>query len=74
MTEGLLVLAIAGITKWLKDTIPGIQGWITPIVAAVLGLLAGIGHLEGLTPITGLLTALAAVGGLTAIDRFSNNG
>lgn len=71
MTETLLVLAIIGAVTTLK--LSGIiSGWITVVVAIVLGALAGFAGLQGLTIITGILTGLAALGTATVADRIAS--
>lgn len=71
MTETLLVLAIIGTVTTLK--LSGIvNGWVTVVVAIVLGIVAGLGHVEGLNIITGLLSGLAALGTATVADRIAN--
>lgn len=71
MKEGLLALAIVGTLQGLKLSQYGekVQGVVTVLVAALLGLLAGLSGLDGMTPVTGLLTGLAASGAVTVIDR-----
>jgi len=71
MNEGLLALAIVGTLKALKLSQYGdkVSGLVTVAVAALLGLIAGLGGLEGLNWVSGLMTGLAAVGAITAIDR-----
>ncbi len=70
MNQGLLVLAIIGAVTTLK--LSGVvNGWVTVIVAVVLGILAGTAGLEGLNIVTGILTGLGALGTATVADRIS---
>ena len=70
MNQGLLVLAIIGAVTTLK--LSGVvNGWVTVIVAVVLGILAGTAGLEGLNIVTGILTGLGALGTATVADRTS---
>jgi hypothetical protein len=72
MAEGLLVLAIIGAVTTLK--LSGIvNGWVTVAVAIILGIVAGIGQVEGLNVITGLLSGLAALGTATVADRIAKS-
>ena len=65
---GLVIIAI---TEGLKKAFPGITGYITIALAAVLGLLAGVAGIEGLTWFTGLLVGLGAAGGIKVATSFS---
>jgi Kef-type K+ transport system membrane component KefB len=66
ITSASVVLAIVGTTESVKQfRDSGFVGVITPLVAAALGLLAGYGHLLGLSPIQGVFFGLAAVGSHT---------
>jgi len=64
--------AIIAVTEAIKRVIPGVQGWITIIVAAALGLAAGIAGLEGLNWWTGLVSGLVASGGMTVAKTISS--
>lgn len=58
----VVIGAIVGTTQALKVGFPDkFQGIVVVLTAVVLGLLAGFGHLLGLTPIGGLFYGLAAV-------------
>ena len=54
--------AIVAILEGIKRYVPQVNGGITIILAALLGGYAGLLGIEGLTPITGIYTGLAAVG------------
>lgn len=70
MNDSLLVLAIIGAVTTLK--LSGVvNGWVTVAVAIALGLVAGIGGVEGLNIYTGLLTGLGALGVSTVADRIA---
>jgi len=71
MNEGLLALAIVGAITALKLS-GKVSGWVTVVVAIVLGGLAGYGGIEGLTVISGILTGLAALGAATVADRIAS--
>jgi len=71
MEEITLVAAVIAVTQFAKQAFPKISGWVTIVFAAALGLLAGYTGLEGLTPMTGLLAGLAAVGTHTIVSRIS---
>ncbi len=75
MNQGLLALAIVGAVSTLKHSIKSdvISGWVTVAIAISLGLLAGFGGVEGLTPITGILTGLTSIGGMSVVDRVVQN-
>lgn len=68
MEYGLLGLAIIGAISALKES-GKVHGWVTIVIAIALGALAGYGEIEGLNIVTGILTGLAAVGTITAVDR-----
>jgi hypothetical protein len=73
MNESLLVLAVAGVVTFVKHVFPDkVSGWVTVVLALVAGVAAGYAGIEGLNPFTGILTALAAIGGMTAVDRVSS--
>ena len=62
--------AVIAITKVVKDLAPQVAGIVTVLVAVVLGGLAGYQHvLDTPDVLTGVLTALAAVGVVTVADR-----
>ena len=71
MSDSLLVLAIIGAVTALKLS-GKVSGWITVVVAIVLGALAGFSGVEGLNIITGILTGLAALGVATVADRIAD--
>lgn len=72
MEDSLLVLAIIGAVTTLK--LSGVvNGWVTVAVAIVLGIVAGIGQVEGLNVFTGLLTGLSALGVATVADRIAKS-
>lgn len=55
--------AIIAVTQLIKQIFPAqISGALTIIVAVVLGALAGYAKIDGLTILTGVFAALAAVG------------
>lgn len=68
MEYGLLGLAIIGAVSALKMT-GKVSGWVTIAIAVILGAMAGVGGVEGLEIIPGILTGLAAVGASTLADR-----
>lgn len=69
LEKGLLVLAIIGTVSVLKETSTKISGWITILIAITIGVLAGLGGVEGLNIVTGILSALAALGTVAVVDR-----
>jgi len=71
MEKTLLGLAIIGAVSALKLS-GKVSGWVTIALAIALGALAGWGQVEGLTIVTGILTALGAVGVVVVADRISS--
>jgi len=72
MSEELLLgAAIIGTIQAIKS-ITGVNGWITILIAAGLGFLAGWANIDGLNPITGLLSGLASVGTMTIAGEVTN--
>ena len=67
--------AIIAITQVIKSVVPNekVNGPVVIIVAAVLGLLAGVGAVNGLTPLSGLITGLAASGAVSLGQFISGN-
>lgn len=58
----VVIAAIVGTTQAFKVAFPDrVQGIVTVLIAAVLGLLAGFGHVLGLSAIEGLFYGLSAV-------------
>lgn len=62
MTQLVTISAIIAITQWIKLAFPNVAGWVTILVATVIGLLAGLANFEGLNPLSGVMNAWAAVG------------
>jgi len=54
--------AIIAVTEAIKRVFPQVSGIVTIIVAAVLGVLAGLAKIDGLDWLSGLITGLVAVG------------
>jgi len=54
--------SIIAVTEAIKRIAPGVNGIVTIIVAAVLGVLAGLAKIDNLNWLSGLITGLAAVG------------
>lgn len=78
---GILGLAIAGTVSALKTAFPAkVTGIVTIVAAIIIGLLAGYSGMQdltplaaNLTPLSGVIVALATVGLMSAIDRLSGN-
>jgi len=62
MTQLEVGAAIVAVTEGIKRVFPKINGWITIVVAAVLGVLAGVLGLAGLNWASGLVVGLSAAG------------
>lgn len=60
--EITVVTAIVAVTQLVKKLAPSVSGWLTVVVAAVIGALAGYFGVEGLTVAAGLTAGLSAVG------------
>jgi len=65
MDQVILASSIIAVTEVLKRLLPqAINGWVTIVVAAVLGILAGFAGISGVNWFSGLLIGLAAAGGV----------
>lgn len=65
------VVAVVEFLKRVKD-----QDWIpavTIVAAAVIGTLAGVAEIEGLTPMTGFIAGLAASGAYTVAGKVASS-
>lgn len=64
---------IAGITQAIKSVLPQVKGWVTILIAVLVGVLVALLDEEmGIIDITvaqGIMTALGTVGVMTAVDR-----
>jgi len=69
MSEVSVGAAIVGIVQGVKSLVPQVNGIVTVILAAVLGLLAGFAGMGGLNWLTGLAIGLAAVGTTTLASK-----
>lgn len=58
----IVVGAIVAVVQFLKTYVSQVNGGITIIVAAVLGGIAGLFHVNGIDVPTGISLGLAAVG------------
>ena len=58
----IVVGAIIAIIQFLKAYVPQVNNGITIIIAAVLGGLAGLFHVNGIDVASGIFLGLAAVG------------
>ncbi len=58
----VLVGAVIAVTELIKRYVPQVTGGVTILVSAILGGLAGLFHVEGLDPATGILIGLLAAG------------
>lgn len=65
MTPLTVGTAIVGITEAIKRLIPSVNGYVTIIVAAVLGILAGFAGFGSLNWLSGLAVGLASAGTVT---------
>lgn len=54
--------AIVAIVEAIKRVVPFVTGWVTVVLAGILGLGAGFAGLGGLDWLSGLLVGLAAAG------------
>ena len=54
--------AIIAVVEATKITVPQVKGIVTILLAAVLGVLAGLAKIDGLDWLSGLITGLVAVG------------
>ena len=61
--------AIAGILQGIKYALPQVSGLVTVIIAAILGVLAGLAGYAELNWLTGLAVAMATVGTMTAASK-----
>lgn len=72
-TTAFIGLVIISITQMVKMALPRVTGWITILVAFVVGLLVAVLDVRiGLTDITiaqGIQSALAAIGGTTLFSK-----
>jgi hypothetical protein len=57
-----ITAGVIAVTEFIKRLVPQLPAWGTILVAAVLGLLAGIVHLDGTDWLGGILAGLGAVG------------
>lgn len=76
VTTAVVLAAIVGTVQAIKpffdpklSTAERTYAVLVPVIAALLGLLAGAGHLVGLTPIAGMFYGLAAVGAHAVITN-----
>lgn len=75
-----LGLAIIAVVEGMRKATGGaLRGSVTIVVAALLGLLAGVAGTywhyplyTGIDPLTGLMIGLAASGGVTLAQKFTN--
>jgi len=62
---------IVAITEAIKRTVPQVNGVYTILVAAALGLIAGLTGINGLNWMTGLATGFASSGVVTTVSKVS---
>jgi len=68
----ILVGAIIGIVELIKTYIPQVNGGVTIVLAALLGFVAGLYHIENIDPLTGTLVGLLSVGVDTQTKNIGN--
>lgn len=74
-----IALAVVTIVGALKDAFPTMTGNVTRltalIIGAILGLIAQVHLLPGVdaTIVTGAMSGVAAIGGVTLLDRVGAN-
>lgn len=68
----ILVGSIIAIVEFIKTYFPVVNGGVTIALAAILGLIAGLYHVENIDPITGTLVGLASVGLDTQTKNIGN--
>lgn len=74
MTNSVTVSAgIIAVVAFIKQHFPQVKGWVTMVIAVVLGGVAGFFHLEGLDLTSGIMAGLTAVAGVTVADRIGTN-
>jgi len=75
MVDSVLFIGaiIAGITQAIKSLLPQVKGWVTILIAILVGVVIGLADRQlGVTDISvaqGIMTALATVGVFAAADR-----
>jgi xanthine/uracil permease len=69
-----VLVAVAGVVELIRRAFArDWQGVIIISLSAVVGLLAGLFGIEGLTPDNGIIAGLAASGLITVASKFGNN-
>lgn len=61
--------AIIAIVQRVKESYPAVNGLMTMLLAMLLGGIAGLLHIEGLSIVQGVLVGIAAVGGVTVAQK-----
>lgn len=78
MTELQVSFAVVALVAAIRRQAPRVDGTVVLVLAVVLGVLVAlaIAHEQGRSllsgAVSGAISALAAVGGMTAIDRVAN--
>lgn len=72
-TTAFIGLVIVAITQMVKMALPRVNGWVTILVALVIGVLVAVFHgvlgLDSITIANGIQAALAAIGGTTLFSK-----
>jgi len=61
--------AIVGVVEGIKRLIPSVNGYVTVVIAGILGLLSGFAGIAGVNWFWGLIAGLAAAGGVTIATK-----
>lgn len=71
MSEAIVGGSIVAIVQGIKLLVPQVTGIVTIIIAAVLGLLAGLQGMAGLNWLTGIGVALTGVATVLVASKVS---